>query len=162
MSALSPAGHRHLHDPGRGHQENPQRRIGVVPLQPRPPVKNRLRPLLPRGRQSCGGAQKGRTHVTVFKRTHTHAVRDLITQQIQPNDFSEVSIYDYFLFVCFCLLCVSAAPRRRLEGPCCRLMSPFSLKRCIPPRQQKAFPPASPGSSRRLGSMRKNPTQQTF
>uniref|UniRef100_A0AAY5KTW1 ribose-phosphate diphosphokinase n=1 Tax=Esox lucius TaxID=8010 RepID=A0AAY5KTW1_ESOLU len=31
----SPLGHRHIHDPGRGHQENPQRRVGVLPLQPR-------------------------------------------------------------------------------------------------------------------------------
>lgn len=35
-----PPGHRHLHDPGGGDQENPQRRVSVVPLQPRALVRN--------------------------------------------------------------------------------------------------------------------------
>lgn len=37
--SLFPAGHWHLHDPGGGDQENPQRRVRVLPLQPRTVVK---------------------------------------------------------------------------------------------------------------------------
>lgn len=42
LNAVS-TGHRHLHDPGRGHQENPQRRIRVLPLQPRALVRSGTR-----------------------------------------------------------------------------------------------------------------------
>lgn len=34
-----PPGHRHFHDPGGGDQENSQRRVSVLPLQPRTLVK---------------------------------------------------------------------------------------------------------------------------
>lgn len=39
LSFLAP-GYWHLHDPCRGHSQNSQRRICVVPLQPRPLVTN--------------------------------------------------------------------------------------------------------------------------
>lgn len=40
-SLLFPPGHRHLYDPGGGHQKNPQRRVSVLPLQPRALVKTK-------------------------------------------------------------------------------------------------------------------------
>lgn len=43
LGCVLPPGHRHFHDPGGGDQENPQRRVSVLPLQPRPLVSSETR-----------------------------------------------------------------------------------------------------------------------
>lgn len=102
--SLFPPGHRHLHDPGGGDQENPQRRVRVLPLQPRTLVKKgyvALTACPPPNSQATrlalfatyaperlvkGSMVFGQPHVTV-PRSRPHIVLDIFTQETEKYHF---------------------------------------------------------------------------
>lgn len=135
---LSPAGHWHIHDPGRGHQENPQRRVGFIPLQSRSSVKTRrlhpLHPMRPLVLQRCSEKAKPMWLLCLKELTHRQG-------HFHPADTAKPlswSLYlwllSFFSFSFLCTSCFFSSSHRALIKGVHLVKSFFSFcfKWCIP------------------------------